>query len=392
MRKILKSPVFWTTFLSFIFLGMALTLFGATIPSLKKDFGWSYLENGIVIAAGSISFFVFTFLIGKISHTVRVSTLFFAGFASIIASLAFFARTPLILPNLLLNVIMSAGFAAVEIAGNLAILDLEKDGSGKALNLMHASFAVGAIGGPVIVSKLISSSYSWKNIYMIMAVSFAAITPAVIAIRKKLPIPQQERESKIKKTSFSNPVYWLGFFTLLLYVGAELGLSNWIAEYGREVFKVDIAIAPFLVSMFWTGLLLGRIFSPFFLRIDNRKKALIISSLVFSASIAMFAILGNINPSASAALLFFLAFLGGTGAAIIFPTTLLLVSSLMPDKKGDAIGFATTGGGIGAFVFPFIMSAISDSLGLEKGFIVYTLCALMLTASIAMLASQKTRK
>jgi nitrate/nitrite transporter NarK len=36
-----------------------------------------------------------------------------------------------------------------------------------------------------------------------------------------------------------------------------------------------------------------------------------------------------------------------------------------------AVGVAGTGGGIGAFVFPFIMAAISDRFGISRGFYFY---------------------
>ncbi|MFC1715330.1 hypothetical protein ACFL6S_16800 [Candidatus Poribacteria bacterium] len=39
--------------------------------------------------------------------------------------------------------------------------------------------------------------------------------------------------------------------------------------------------------------------------------------------------------------------------------------------QGAAIGFVATGGGVGAFAFPFFMAAISDRFGIQRGFIFY---------------------
>lgn len=64
-----------------------------------------------------------------------------------------------------------------------------------------------------------------------------------------------------RRDLFQQSIYWLGFFALFVYVGVELGISNWIAEYFVSVFKAPIR-APFMVSLFWAGLLMGRFGIP----------------------------------------------------------------------------------------------------------------------------------
>ena len=43
------------------------------------------------------------------------------------------------------------------------------------------------------------------------------------------------------------------------------------------------------------------------------------------------------------------------------------------------VGFAATGGGIGAFVFPFLMSSIAQTWGIRAGFATYGLFAAGMT-------------
>ena len=50
-------------------------------------------------------------------------------------------------------------------------------------------------------------------------------------------------------------------------------------------------------------------------------------------------------------------------------------------KKPQAIGFAATGGGVGAFLFPFLMSALAQGWGIRAGFATYAVFGVVMTAA-----------
>jgi nitrate/nitrite transporter NarK len=52
-----------------------------------------------------------------------------------------------------------------------------------------------------------------------------------------------------------------------------------------------------------------------------------------------------------------------------------LLCACFPQSAGQAIGFAASGGGIGSFLFPFIMAAIAQRWGIRTGFATYALLA-----------------
>jgi nitrate/nitrite transporter NarK len=60
---------------------------------------------------------------------------------------------------------------------------------------------------------------------------------------------------------------------------------------------------------------------------------------------------------------------------------LTLVGATFPLAQSQAIGFAATGGGIGAFLFPFVMSVLSQAWGIQWGFAAYAGFAVLMTVS-----------
>jgi MFS family permease len=82
----------------------------------------------------------------------------------------------------------------------------------------------------------------------------------------------------------------------------------------------------------------------------------------------------------------------GLGASCFYPSALTILGEAFPEAMAPTIGFATTGGAMGAFVFPFIMSGIASGAGLRAGYAFYAfLAALSAALSFALVAAVRTR-
>ena len=75
------------------------------------------------------------------------------------------------------------------------------------------------------------SGLDWAVVYRGMAVIFVLL--AVLMAFAALPSVQPEttEQDETRERLSANPAYWLSFFALFLYLGVELGVSNWVAEY-----------------------------------------------------------------------------------------------------------------------------------------------------------------
>jgi len=188
----------------------------------------------------------------------------------------------------------------------------------------------------------------------------------------------------------ANPAWWLGFLLLFLYVGAELGISNWSAEFFVRVFGSSVELGALTVSLFWFGLVAGRLGFPLLLPHAKAERLLVALAVFFAVSVGLMLAAGVAGRAALPLGLVAVA-LAGLGASCIYPSGITLVGAAFPAGQSTAIGFAATGGGIGAFVFPFAMSAISGGVGLVAGFAFYAGLTI-LTAAAAMGLVAATRR
>jgi fucose permease len=266
---------------------------------------------------------------------------------------------------------------------------MDQKSTSRPMNLMHGAFAIGAVAGPILLGLIMATGLSWTLLFRAISILFAVLGVVLAAMPfAKLGSVVQERAAGSAKTRpGKSPAYWLGFICLLLYVGAELGISNWIAEYFVRIFAAGPAFASLTVSLFWVGLLAGRFGVPALYRGSRQEAVLVAGSILLVASTIGLCALGFLAASggrlwAPAAL----TFLAGLGCSIIYPTVISLVGISCKDAQAEAISFAVAGGGLGLFAFPFMMSWISQACGIKIGFASYAIIAALTAAACMALA------
>ncbi len=372
--------LFVAVFALFALFGTSMTIIGATLPMILADFRWNYLTGGIVLGAGAVAYFVSTFVAGHlVKHWGPKPTILLA-LALIVAGLAFFAATPDPAANTLLSALIGLGQGGVEVGLNSTVLRMDERSTGRPMNVLHGAFAVGAIVGPVAVSLLTLSGLGWVVVYRGMAVIFALMAALIVFANLPSAPPQAAGREEAPARLSANPAYWLSFFALFLYLGVELGVSNWVAEYFVVVFAYPRDASAMLVSLFWLGLLVGRFGVPLLDRGARPEVALVALSALATASIALLILLGYMTTDPIAIDVGRgLLFLAGLGCSVYYPTVMTLVGECFPRAQSQAVGFAATGGGVGSFVFPFVMSSIALDFGIRAGFAAYGVFAVGMT-------------
>jgi len=382
--------LFFGLFAAFTLFGTSMTIVGAALPKILGDFRWSYASAGAVIAASAAAYFLSSLAAGRVLNAIGSKATVLAGLGSCVVGLAFFASTPSFTANLLLNLLIGGGQGFIEPAVNWSALSMDDEGgSGRAMNLMHGAFAIGAVAGPLVLGLIMATGLVWTVLFRAIALLFALLGLALAAMPfSRLGSVESVSAGRVKGgRPVRAPAYYLGFLCLLLYVGAEIGISNWIAEYFVSLFHANPSFAPLAVSLFWTGLLAGRFGVPALYRGTRLGIVLFAFSLLLTFATAALCALGLIVrsqgplwvPSA-------LTFLAGLGCSIVYPTVISLVGISCRDGQAEAISFAVAGGGVGLFAFPLLMSWVSQNYGIRSGFASYALIAALTSVSCAVLA------
>lgn len=385
------SGLYASLFVVFVLFGTSSTLIGAVLPKILADFHWSYAIAGAVIAASAAGSFLGNYATGKLIGRLGPKACLAFGLGLNALATAFFAMSPSPLVNIFLSLVLGFGQGFLEVGVNWSVLRMDRGSSGKALSLMHGGFSIGAVLGPFASGLLMSVGAAWTAVYRGSSALFALLLAAILALplERLGRVAEEARKGARQKVS---SVRALGFAALLLYVGVELGITSWAAEYFVRCFGLGAAAAAFVVSVFWGGLSLGRLGFPFAFRRTEPSRLLVGLSVLLSLSVGLLAATSS-GGVAAAPLAIFAVALAGLGASCVYPTVISLVGSAYSADPGPAIGFASTGGALGSFAFPFLMSAIAGSFGIRAGFFFYAaLAVLEASTALALVAALKSAR
>ncbi len=367
--------IFIGLFVNCVVIGIGMTIVGATLPKILGEFSWSYMAAGAVIAAGSIGDLVSSFSGGILVERIGAKAVMVGGLLLETVALAFFAATPSVPINFALSLLIGFGQGAVDVTVSYAVVRIQKRGESRPMGIIHAGYAIGCVVGPVAIGLTIGSGLSWQLIFRGMALIVGLLGAAMltlpfgrIAVTREEAVAATESESPARL-----PMFYVAAAILFLYSGLEFGSSKWVGEYFVSVLGCPASVGAFMVSVFWTGLLVGRVAVPVLFR--KVEHGVVVVALAFVATGAL-ALTVLIRSPVAAGIGFLVV---GLGCSAIFPFVMTIVGNYFRKGQGKAVGFAATGGALGALVFPFAMASVSQGSGLGNGFWLYVLVGLALS-------------
>ena len=387
--------------------GANFTAMGAVLPQMIRSFDWSYTAAATVLAAGSFGYFGATFASGFLVRRIGLRVTAVVGLVLIAGALALFGATPALPANVLLHGLVGVGSGCVEVVINYGAVRMERDGRSQLMNLLHAAFSVGGMLGPLAAARLLDTGAPWQTVFRIIAAGTALAAvwlallpfhrldesppPARRGVRRAAAAPARrtgERSANGDSPAelpFDHVLVALSVALLFIYVGAEVGVSGWIGEYFVSVLGRTPAQGANLVTLFWGGILAGRLLLA--ICYTGKQSALAILALAGVAAGGLIVAVTADGPLAAAA--GFVA--AGFGFSSIYPLVMSIVGSYVPARRQSVVvGFASSGGGIGSLVFPFLVAAVAQHTGIRRGFLLYVALALLLML-LALAAMLRTR-
>jgi fucose permease len=374
---------------NFIFFGVTLALPGMLLPGIIRDFGWNYTWAGVVLAASSVGYFVSTFISGFLVKKYSPRTVISVGLLFQSTGLLLFGAWPSIIINICVNFLLGFGQGGTEVVVNYTVVRMEREDEHHLMGFVHAGFSVGAVVAPLIGGFFLTGGTPWRMIF----IASACISYSLVIFTLFLPFRSIEDVSDdgqyrpVRETTISRIIILFAVITILLYVGIEVGISNWISEYFVMTLGTSASSASFAVSLFWAGILAGRILIPLLIRKPSLSAQLISLTLILTLSILSAVLVTNRFVLSVSFLL------AGIGCSSIYPLVMTLVgryyrrnqsvylgfvstgggigSFIIPMNQSVYLGFVSTGGGIGSFIIPMIMASLADMFGLRFGFAFY---------------------
>ena len=147
------------------------------------------------------------------------------------------------------------GSGAIDGGMNGLVLDLYPDSRGRALNLLHLFFSLGALASPLVVGRLVEAGAAWQTV--IIGTALAAVPIAILFAVVDLPSGRHARGGATAgaRIGLSVPLIALAV-AIACYVASEIGVSNWLVRFLESA---TIGLATSALALFWGCLALGRI-------------------------------------------------------------------------------------------------------------------------------------
>ncbi|MBN1319876.1 MAG: hypothetical protein JXA87_03450 [Thermoleophilia bacterium] len=248
---------------------------------------------------------------------------------------------------------------------------------------MITFFAVGMIATPFILGIVIDLGASWRWILAAEG-GISAIAGLVYAGLPFLDVPGRRnvRLVHIKQVFGRNRGLLLGMLAAIFtYTGVETVLNVWLPKFHIHVFEAGDTWASFSLTLFWIGLIAGRlVIMPLTKRFSPSRLLLICSCILTVMTVAV-----AFAPSLAASLVLTVG--AGLGASASYG----LIGSYSGRFPGWESGVVSSSfilvGSLGCAAFPYLFGPLADAAGFRVAMalvavpaIIYGLFSLLIRA------------
>jgi MFS transporter, FHS family, glucose/mannose:H+ symporter len=366
---------------SFLLVGWIGLLIPTLIRSIESTFAQSDAGLGVyyfVFAVGYAS----GSLIGGLA-TERLGRRVVLPGATVLmgAGLLLLAVAPTWATFVLAAVPTGLGIGGLDGGVNGLFLDLFRVGRGRALNLLHLSFSLGALSTPLAIGRLVEGGAAWQVLVVLTAL--VAFVVAGLFVLVPMPGGHHGRDGNDVDPQPDRlaPGRLISVTLILLAVAiaggvaAEAGVSNWLVRF---LDAAPLSVATTGLTLFWVGLASGRLFSARFAdRFDHRRFALI--AAVSSAVAVVGAV---VAPSEGLSIALFAV--TGFGIGPIVPMIMVVAGERYPTRSAAVSGFLSSAALTGTIVYPPAMGFLSVTVGLGIAMVGNGILALVCAVALVM--------
>ena len=256
-----------------------------------------------------------------------------------------------------------AGAGCLDGGANGLVLDVYREGRGRAMNLLHMSFSVGALSAPLIVGSLVAGGVPWQAVVVASGVVVSLLTIAYAVI----PMPSGRRStvehgadaptasgSHGGRRLLTGPLLLLGI-AIATYVAAEVGVSDWLVRF---LDPAPLTTATLALSLYWAGLTVGRLLASVIAdRFDHLRFT--IACALAMAGLIVVAVLVPMLPLSIAAF-----GLAGIASGPVFPMIVAIGGERYPERSAAVGGSLTGMAVVGSTIYPPAMGFLSVTVGL----------------------------
>nr|MBI1232486.1 MFS transporter [Cytophagales bacterium] len=348
-------------YLAFISLGLPDSLLGAAWPSMYRSLGTPIHFAGIIsmiVAAGTVISSLYS---AKLIKRFGVSAVTTASVLLTALALLGFSFTTSFFFLGLLAIPLGLGAGCVDVAlNNYVAIHYQA----RHMNWLHCFWGVGAAIGPIIMGRYLAMGESWTAGYKTVGLIQLGL---VLLLLLSFPLwTRQNRDTVENGPSEPEPSFRkllpipgiksaLAVFFLYCTIEATFGL--WGASYLVRVRGFTAAEAATLVSLYYVGITIGRIFSGFITLRLNNQRLVYLGQGIIGLGIVVLSLPFSITQMPGFLLI-------GLGCAPIFPSLIHETPRNFGEKHSQTIiGMQMASAYIGITIMPLLFGKMASLIG-----------------------------
>lgn len=356
------------SYLAFVSLGLPDAVIGVAWPSIRETFSLPQAALGAALAMAASAYFTSGLFAGQFMRTAGIGTLLAVSTALAATGVTGYGAAPAFALFIAAACFVGLGSGAIDTALNTYAAH---HFGARHMTWLHAAYSVGAALGPVLMTALLTHGAGWRAGYAVIGGALALLAVAFTGMRRQWDAgpgsspPTAEAPASVDATSptvtamatLRRPRVWLQIAIFFLYSGVEVTAGQWSYTVLTEARGLGTAVAGTWVSLYWAGLLAGRIVLGFVVERVGPVRLLRLGTTGAVMGALLLAL-----PAVPAVL--GLALLGFS-LAPIFPALMSETPRRVgADAAAHAVGFQVSAATMGVAVVPSAAGLIGERLGL----------------------------
>ena len=257
--------------------------------------------------------------------------------------------------------LVGLGWALLNTTGWMWITAHVKQGAAAAALLMIVFYALGMMITPLVIGVVVDLGATWRWILVVEGGMTLALGLALVfSSLPDIPGRRNVRPSQIRSVVAYSPRLLAGILgASFMYVGAEATLSVWLPKFQIDIFGASATEASLSVTLFWLGLVAGRIA----LRPLTRRFAPSRLLLACACAFAIMTIGLAVAPTQPISLL--LSMGAGLGASACFGIIGSYSGRFPQWQSGVVSSLFVAAASVGGMVFPYLTGPVASTGGLR---------------------------
>jgi len=360
-------------FLGFGLVGLDRWVIGPLFPSMMRDLGFTYQDQGNAVGALALSWGAFAIIMGNISDRFSRRKILIPALLIFSAMSGF---SGMIMAAWTLNVIRGVmgategAFLSTSVALTGEASHPKRLGFNQGLQL--SSFSLfGLALGPIIATQLLGVVHSWRWVFAIVAIPGFILALFMYKVIREPPHlhadvaqrPKREHVPWIQLLKTRNIL--LSMLALLCGMSCIFVLGGMVPTYLTDYLHLSIADMGFVMSGLGFGGFIGSIVMPGISDYIGRRATAILCFVLAAVSLYLFTRTGGNATGLLFAYLFGSAFFGSSVLSLV--TGPVATEAVPPVLASSAVGLVSgTGEFFGGGIGPIIAGYVAQHYGIEK--------------------------